>query len=185
MASLATSFSIHQDLWHDCWVAATSAVRGRKAKVDFNIQQRVVRLLKDHGPETSVPLTLRVYGTMIKGFCVLNNERARTLHGDCERLVLAFSQQPFGDEGKTMRLPNGKRKQADALTLDLDVSKVQESEAFDWSQAPLEEGTLLQLLPQPEAAVITAPLVAPPPPLLMQADLLDESFPAIDVPMTE
>jgi len=172
-------FSIHQDLWHDCWVAATTVLRGRKKQVDFNIAQRVERLLEEYGPESSMPLTLRVYGTMIKGFCVINNERAKSLHVDCERLVFAFSQKPFGDEGQCMRLPPTKRKHADALTLDLDLAKVQESEAFDWTQAPLEEGALLQLLPQPDMFMPTSLDASTT--FLTQADMLEVSFPALDV----
>ena len=61
-------FSIYQDLWHDCWVAATANVRARKRQVDFDIHQRVARLLDTYGPQSEMPLTLRVYGTLLKGF---------------------------------------------------------------------------------------------------------------------
>ena len=61
-------FGIHQDLWQDAWIAATSAVRAKKRQIDLNVQQRVQRLISDHSPGTGKALTLRVYGTMIKGF---------------------------------------------------------------------------------------------------------------------
>ena len=56
-------FSIHQELWQDAWIAATSAVRARKRQTDLNVQQRVERLLEEHGPKTSKPLTLCLAGT--------------------------------------------------------------------------------------------------------------------------
>eukprot|EP00405_Crypthecodinium_cohnii_P022923 CAMPEP_0206474042 /NCGR_PEP_ID=MMETSP0324_2-20121206/33239_1 /ASSEMBLY_ACC=CAM_ASM_000836 /TAXON_ID=2866 /ORGANISM="Crypthecodinium cohnii, Strain Seligo" /LENGTH=511 /DNA_ID=CAMNT_0053949115 /DNA_START=153 /DNA_END=1685 /DNA_ORIENTATION=- len=141
-------FDLYDERWRDCWVAATSAVRSRKRQVDLNIAQRVERLLLEHGPDTERPLTLRIYGTMMKGFCVINNERARTLFSDCERVVLAFTRQPYSEGGgeSKLRLPPAKRPRMEAsLTLDLDLSKVEASEQFDWNQAPLEEGLLLRL----------------------------------------
>lgn len=170
------TFSIHQGLWHDCWVAATSTSRSRKNQVDFNLQQRVARLLEDFGPQSERPLTLRVYGTMLKGFCVINNERARLLHTDCERVVLLFAQKPFANDGQALKLPANKRQRVDALTLDLDLAKVREAEAFDWSQASLEQVALLQINATPEeAARVDAPLVE-------LRSLLDESFPGLDAP---
>mmetsp|Transcript_104338 Transcript_104338/g.185521 ORF Transcript_104338/g.185521 Transcript_104338/m.185521 type:complete len:496 (-) Transcript_104338:28-1515(-) len=140
------AFDLYDERWRDCWVAATSTARLRKKQVDFDINQRVVRLLQDYGPQTDKPLTLRVYGTMIKGFCVLNNERARALFSDCERVVLMFARQPFTEGDNKIRLPAAKRQRMEAaLTLDLDLARVEASEAFDWTQAPLEEGALLRL----------------------------------------
>lgn len=180
---MATPFSIYQDSWHDCWVAATMAARVRKMHIDLNIQQRVARLLEEYGPHSSMPLTLRVYGTMLKGFCVINNERLRVLCLDCERLVLAFDQSLAGEGGQAARPLPTKRKASEALTLDLDVSKLQEAEAFDWTQATLEDGALLRLAPPPEPTGLET--FDQPPPLLSQVDLLDESFPAVDMPMME
>ena len=73
------AFDLYDDRWRDCWVAATSTARLRKKQVDFDIQQRVVKLLQEFGPQTEKALTLRIYGTMLKGFCVISNERARCL----------------------------------------------------------------------------------------------------------
>lgn len=140
-------FDLYDEQWRDCWVAATSVVRLRKKQVDLDIQQRVMRLLEDYGPDSEQPLTLRIYGTMIKGFCVINNERARALFVDCERVVLAFARQPFAEGDSKLKLPAAKRpKMEAALTLNLDLARVEASEAFDWTQAPLEEGALLRLL---------------------------------------
>eukprot|EP00931_Biecheleriopsis_adriatica_P004204 TRINITY_DN105908_c0_g1_i1.p1 TRINITY_DN105908_c0_g1~~TRINITY_DN105908_c0_g1_i1.p1 ORF type:complete len:521 (-),score=126.62 TRINITY_DN105908_c0_g1_i1:71-1561(-) len=150
------TFDLYDDRWRDCWVAATSTARMRKKQVDIDIQQRVARLLQDHGPQTERPLTLRVYGTMLKGFCILNNERAQKLFCDCERVVLMFAQQPFTEGDSKIRLPAAKRQRMNAaLTLDLDLARVEASEAFDWTQAPLEEGALLRLGGQlPEEAML-------------------------------
>eukprot|EP00440_Ansanella_granifera_P025497 gb/GFBE01027689.1/.p1 GENE.gb/GFBE01027689.1/~~gb/GFBE01027689.1/.p1 ORF type:complete len:507 (+),score=134.93 gb/GFBE01027689.1/:1-1521(+) len=140
------AFDLYDERWRDCWVAATSTARLRKKQVDFDIQQRVARLLQDYGPQTDKPLTLRVYGTMLKGFCVINNERARSLFADCERVVLMFARQPYTEGDNKIRLPAAKRQRMEAaLTLDLDLARVEASEAFDWTQAPLEEGALLRL----------------------------------------
>ena len=126
-------------------MAATSTARQRKKQVDMDIQHRVQRLIEDHGPQTDKPLTLRVYGTMIKGFCVINNERARALYLDSERVVLMFARQPFTEDHK-IRLPTAKRQRIEAaVTLDLDLARVEACEAFDWTQAPLEQGAFLQL----------------------------------------
>eukprot|EP00927_Polykrikos_kofoidii_P071634 TRINITY_DN67891_c0_g1_i1.p1 TRINITY_DN67891_c0_g1~~TRINITY_DN67891_c0_g1_i1.p1 ORF type:complete len:609 (-),score=88.00 TRINITY_DN67891_c0_g1_i1:121-1812(-) len=191
------SFSIHQDLWHDAWVAATSTTRGRKKIVDFNVHQRVLRFIESYGPQSDVPLTLRVYGTMLKGFCVINNERARVLQGDCERVVILFAQQPSVEEAKGIKLPAAKRQRVDALTLDLDLAKVREAEAFDWTQAPLEEGVLLQLRagveddfslqlpPSGSDAVGSAGVLPCNVSLLQQEPLLDEAFPPLDAPQIE
>ena len=51
------------------------------------------------------------YSKVSKGFCVLNNERAKALFGDCERLVMAFAQRPFCEEG--LRLPPARKQQVD------------------------------------------------------------------------
>jgi len=116
----------------------------RKKQVDMDIRQRVGRLLNEYGPESGQPLTLRIYGTMIKGFCMINNERARTLYCDCERVVLMFARQPTSDGDNTIRLPASKRPRMEAsLTLDIDLAKLDNSGAFDWTQAPLEQGALL------------------------------------------
>ncbi|CAK0796569.1 unnamed protein product, partial [Prorocentrum cordatum] len=140
------AFDLYDERWHDCWVAATSVARARKKQIDFDIGQRVARLLEDYGPESQKPLTLRIYGTMIKGFCVINNERARALFSDCERVVLMFARQPFSEGNSKIRLPAAKRPRMEsALTLDLDLARVEASEQFDWTQAPLEEGALLRL----------------------------------------
>ena len=139
------AFDLYDERWRDCWVAATSTARQRKKQVDMDIQHRVQRLIEDHGPQTDKPLTLRVYGTMIKGFCVINNERARALYFDSERVVLMFARQPFTEDHK-IRLPTAKRQRIEAaVTLDLDLARVEACEAFDWTQAPLEQGAFLQL----------------------------------------
>ncbi|CAE7349082.1 usp33 [Symbiodinium natans] len=138
------AFDLYDERWRECWLAATSTTRLRKKQVDVDIQERVHRLIQEHGPNTDKPLTLRVYGTMIKGFCVLNNERARALYCDSERVVLMFARQPFTED--KIRLPAAKRQRMEAaLTLDLDLAKVEACETFNWTQAPLEEGALLQL----------------------------------------
>lgn len=140
------AFDLYDDRWRDCWIAATSVARLRKKQVDIDIQQRVARLLEDYGPQSEKPLTLRIYGTMIKGFCVINNERARALCCDCERVVFMFAQKPFAEGDNTIRLPNAKRPRMEAaLTLDLNLARVEASEAFDWTEVPLEEGALLRL----------------------------------------
>ena len=138
------AFDLQDERWRECWLAATSTARLRKKQVDIDIRERVTRLIHEHGPRTDKPLTLRIYGTMIKGFCVLNNERARTLYFDSERVVLMFARQPFTDD--KIRLPAAKRQRMEAaLTLDLDLARVEAGESFNWTQAPLEEGALLQL----------------------------------------
>ena len=151
-------------------MAATSTARQRKKQVDMDIQLRVQRLIEDHGPQTEKPLTLRVYGTMIKGFCVVNNERARSLYFDSERVVLMFARQPFTEDHK-IRLPAAKRQRMEAaLTLDLDLARVEACEAFDWTRAPLEQGALLQLgagfsqevLPSIELAELKMPQLLDP-----------------------
>lgn len=185
MADVMAPFSIHQELWQDCWVAATSAVRARKKLVDYVISRRVTQLLTDYGPESAQPLTLRVYGTMLKGFCVLNNEQAKALYSDCERIVIAFAQQPYAD-GSAVKLPVAKRQRVDALTLDLDISKVQESEQFDWGPAPVEDGALLHLHLEPAPLEEPAQEFMPEMALLRlpclpeQVPLLDEAFPALE-----
>lgn len=137
----ATRFDIYDGRWRDAWVAATSMSCQRRRQIDTNIRAHVLCLLDDHGPNSCHPLTLRIYGTMIKGFCVVNNERARALHSDCERVVMMFSRRPFGEASK---LPAKRQAREAALTLDLDLASVAQ-EAFDWTQAPLEEGALLRL----------------------------------------
>lgn len=140
------SFDLYDERWRDCWLAATSTARLRKKQVDIEIDQRVAKLLRDFGPQSENPLTLRIYGTMIKGFCVINNERARMLYCECERVVIMFARQPFAEGDNKIRLPAAKRQRMEAaLTLDLDLARVEASEAFDWTQAPLEEGSLLRL----------------------------------------
>lgn len=139
-------FDLYDDRWRDCWVAATSTARLRKKQVDFDIQQRIVKLLQEFGPQTEKALTLRIYGTMLKGFCVISNERARCLFADSERVVLMFARQPFAEGDNKIRLPAAKRQRMEAaLTLELDLARVEAAEAFDWTQAPLEEGALLRL----------------------------------------
>mmetsp|Transcript_32302 Transcript_32302/g.89219 ORF Transcript_32302/g.89219 Transcript_32302/m.89219 type:complete len:526 (-) Transcript_32302:115-1692(-) len=166
-------FDLYDECWRDCWLAATSAARLRKKQVDLDIKRRVARLLEDYGPQSEKPLTLRIYGTMIKGFCVINNERARALFCDCERVVLMFARQPFTEAADSaIRLPAAKRPRIEAaLTLDIDLARVEASEAFDWTQAPLEEGALLRLgggmLPQdqalpPSLELLGGDLLAPP-----------------------
>lgn len=177
------AFSIHQDLWHEAWVAATSAVRSRKRQVDLDVEARVRRLIEDHGPRSGAPLSLRVYGTMLKGFCVINNERARTLYSECERVVILFSQRPSGTEGEggSLKLPAAKRQRVDALTLDLDLATVREAETFDWTQTPLEEGVFLQIPGTQDLA--TQPyddLLAAGEATDQVGLLLDESFPALE-----
>ena len=141
------NFGIHQDLWQDAWIAATSAVRARKRQIDLNVQERVQHLLAEHGPRSGKALSLRVYGTMIKGFSVINNDRAKVLHSDCERVVLLFASQPYSEHG--LKLPAAKRQRVDAVTLDL--ARVKEAEAFDWTLgAPMEMLSLeVERLPEP------------------------------------
>lgn len=171
-------FDLYDERWRDCWVAATSAARLRKRQVDMDIGRRVARLLEDHGPQSSRPLTLRIYGTMLKGFCVINNERARALLCDCDRVVLMFARKPFAKADSGLSLPAAKRPRMEAaLTLDLDLARVERAELFDWTQAPLEEGALLRLggaqvheaLPSMETSAdgvshLAALGAAPPPP---------------------
>ena len=139
----------------------------------------------------------RVYGTMIKGFCVINNDRARSLHADCERVVLLFAEQPYAEGLQLPKQPAAKRQRVDAFTLDLDLAKVQEAEAFDWTQAPLGDSLLVSLdanqLPPDIRAMgamgamgaTGAPAQEPlqVPSLLEESGLLDEVFPArVDAP---
>ena len=136
----------------------------------------------------------RVYGTMIKGFCVINNDRARSLHADCERVVLLFAEQPYAEGLQLPKQPAAKRQRVDAFTLDLDLAKVQEAEAFDWTQAPLGDSLLVsldtnQLPPDIRAKGAMGATGAPPqeplqvPSLLEESGLLDEVFPArVDAP---
>ena len=136
----------------------------------------------------------RVYGTMIKGFCVINNDRARSLHADCERVVLLFAEQPYAEGLQLPKQPAAKRQRVDAFTLDLDLAKVQEAEAFDWTQAPLGDSLLVsldanQLPPDIRAMGAMGATGAPPqeplqvPSLLEESGLLDEVFPArVDAP---
>eukprot|EP00930_Biecheleria_cincta_P017747 TRINITY_DN14006_c0_g1_i1.p1 TRINITY_DN14006_c0_g1~~TRINITY_DN14006_c0_g1_i1.p1 ORF type:complete len:579 (+),score=128.50 TRINITY_DN14006_c0_g1_i1:247-1737(+) len=123
---------------------------------------------------------------MIKGFCVINNERIRILYGDCERAVILFAQQPFAEEGG-IKLPATKRQRVEALTLDLDLSRVQECEAFDWTQASLGDGALLSLgsveLPIEAGTEKQLPTIEALPSLLEEAGLLDEAFPGLDAPV--
>lgn len=177
-----TSFSIHQERWQDVWVAATAAVKSRKKQqVEFNIQQRVDQLLQEFGPQSASPLTLRVYGTMMKGFSVLNNERARLLYTDSERVVVMFSQRPIGEDALGSKLPAAKRQRTDALSLNLELSKVPESEMFNWSQTPLEDASFLQLDSSLQLAPLPDAQELPQLSLLEDARLLDQSFPAIDM----
>ena len=109
------------------------------------------------------------------GFCVINNDRARILHADCERVILLFAEQPYS-EG--LKLPTAKRQRADAVTLDLDVARVKEAEAFDWTQTPLGS-ELLQLgsqeLPDPQEVSGWAMEIIPSMPSLLE---VTEAFPA-------
>mmetsp|Transcript_120572 Transcript_120572/g.191169 ORF Transcript_120572/g.191169 Transcript_120572/m.191169 type:complete len:544 (+) Transcript_120572:70-1701(+) len=184
MSSLVMPFSIHQERWHNAWVAATAAVKSRKKQqVDFDIRQRVGQLLEEYGPQSQSPLTLRVYGTLMKGFCVLNNERARLLYTDCERVVLMFAQRNIAEAGgKDLKLPAAKRQKTDALTLDLDLAKVHDSEVFNWTQTPLEDGALLQLDSDLALVLPEAQSSSQQPQLLEDARLFEESFPA-DLPL--
>lgn len=179
-------FSIYSELWQDAWIAATSAIKSRKRQTDLSVKQRVERLLQDYGPDTARQLTLRVYGTMLKGFCVINNDRARSLFSDCERVVVLFAQQPFTEEAAGIKLPAAKRHRIDALTLDLDLAKVQDFEAFDWTQAPLGDEALLGLTGTQEAELgaMQEPNLVLGPSLLEEAGLLDEAFPGLDAPAT-
>ncbi|CAK0888075.1 unnamed protein product, partial [Prorocentrum cordatum] len=114
------------------------------------------------------------------GFCVINNERARTLYADCERVILTFATQPFGESRQGLKLPAAKKQRVDALTLDLTM--VRDSETFDWSQAPLEEGALLRLEAPPAAEGEGEASLLAAQPLLEQVPLLDQAFPPLDVP---
>ena len=109
------------------------------------------------------------------GFCVINNDRARILHADCERVILLFAEQPYS-EG--LKLPTAKRQRVDAVTLDLDVARVKEAEAFDWTQTPLGS-ELLQLgsqeLPDPQEVSGWAMEIIPSMPSLLE---VTEAFPA-------
>lgn len=137
-------FDLYDERWRDCWVAATATTRLKRRQIDLDIRQRVGRLLEDYGPESERPLTLRIYGTMIKGFCVINNERVRVLFTDCERVVLAFAKEPFAEVDRKLKMPASKRPRMEAA-LTLDLARVEAAEAYDWLQAPLETGALLQL----------------------------------------
>lgn len=93
-----------------------------------------------------------VYFGLDPGFCVINNDRARVLFSDCERVVLLFAEQPYSDNLKLMKGP-AKRQRVDAVTLDL--SRVKEAETFDWTQTPLGEDLLQRMgpverLPEPQ-----------------------------------
>ena len=132
----------------------------------------------------------RVYGTMIKGFCVINNDRVRSLHADCERVVLLFAERPYTEGLQLPKQPAAKRQRVDAFTLDLDLAKVQEAEAFDWTQAPLGESQLLSLdasqLPDPRDMGTARPALQEAlqaPSLLEESGLLDEMFPGVDAPV--
>eukprot|EP00971_Amphidinium_carterae_P240538 4775378-Amphidinium_carterae.1 len=138
-------FNIYDEKWRECWVAATSNARCKhRRRGDFNIAEQVARLLHEHGPGTESPLTLRIYSTMIKGFCVVNNERVKLVQADCERVIHMFTKKPFckGDQA-LQPLPAKCRRGEAALTLDLDVRRVEEAEGFDWAQAALEPGVML------------------------------------------
>ena len=69
---------------------------------------------------------------------VINNDRAKILHSDCERMVLLFAEQPYSEP--VMKLPAAKRQRVDALTFDL--TRVHAAEAFDWTATPLEMLTM-------------------------------------------
>ena len=129
---------------------------------------------------------------MIKGFCVINNDRARSLHADCERVVLLFAERPYVEGLQMPKLPAAKRQRVDAFTLDLDLTKVQDAEAFDWTQAPLGDSMLLSLdasqlpSPDPKSAAIRPVLredMMQAPSLLEEGGLLDEVFPSVDAPI--
>ena len=117
----------------------------------------------------------------VVGFCVINNDRARVLHTDCERVVLLFAEQPYSEQG--LKLPAAKRQRVDAVTLDL--SRVKEAETFDWTQTPLGEDLLERLgpverLPEPQEATGWAIGMMPAMPSLI------EELPAFpEVPMAE
>lgn len=96
---------------------------------------------------------LMAYFGLDPGFCVINNDRARVLFSDCERVVLLFAEQPYSDNLKLMKGPAAKRQRVDAVTLDL--SRVKEAETFDWTQTPLGEDLLQRMgpverLPEPQ-----------------------------------
>eukprot|EP00929_Paragymnodinium_shiwhaense_P062837 TRINITY_DN31389_c0_g1_i1.p1 TRINITY_DN31389_c0_g1~~TRINITY_DN31389_c0_g1_i1.p1 ORF type:complete len:530 (-),score=149.57 TRINITY_DN31389_c0_g1_i1:111-1700(-) len=166
MASAAeqvAAFSIHEELWHEIWVAATASARSKKRSVSFEVAPRVQKFLLSYGPSTDKPLTLRVYGTMLKGFSVINNEKSKALHNDCERVVLLFNQRPLvsGDAAARGEKTPAKRQRVDAMTLDLDISKVKEGETMDWSQTPMKEDALLQLRLGTDLDTALVPLPAP------------------------
>ena len=91
---------------------------------NFTMIARTNAFLTEFGPESDKPLTLRVYGTIMKGFSILNNERARLLYTDCERVVVMFAQRPFVEDTKNPKGPPAKRQRTDALALDLSLSHV-------------------------------------------------------------
>jgi len=90
-------------------------------------------------------------------------------------VILLFAEQPYS-EG--LKLPTAKRQRVDAVTLDLDVARVKEAEAFDWTQTPLGS-ELLQLgsqeLPDPQEVSGWAMEIIPSMPSLLE---VTEAFPA-------
>lgn len=180
MAADEGGFSIHHDDWEMIWHAATATVKDKERKklVDLNIQERVSRLLGEYGPSSAKPLSLRIFGTMIKGFCVINNDRARILFTDCERLVAVFAQTPSLEEASRVQLP--KKRQRVDVTLDLSLAQLQHTEELDWSlerlQLTTEELPGEVLMPELGEG-LEPPLLTPD---MLMTPLLD--LPALEMP---
>ena len=95
-------------------------------------------------------------------------------------MVLLFAEQPYSEQG--LKLPAAKRQRVDAVTLDL--SRVKEAEAFDWTQTPLGEDLLERLgperLPEPEETGWATGMVSAMPSLIEDAQM--EAFPEVPAP---
>lgn len=176
------AFNIYSDLWNDCWVAATAPPRARRRRpATFNVAQRMGLLLHEHGPHSEQPLTMRIYGTMLKGFSTINNDRVRILLGQCERLVITFVDQPFLQKAQMTQLTPPKVHRPHKTTLDISMESF-ELEHGDWGKIFLEEGAMLDMGAEFEGETIPmteSHFIQPSTSLLEEMALLDESFPAV------
>eukprot|EP00403_Amphidinium_massartii_P014294 CAMPEP_0178423292 /NCGR_PEP_ID=MMETSP0689_2-20121128/27612_1 /TAXON_ID=160604 /ORGANISM="Amphidinium massartii, Strain CS-259" /LENGTH=489 /DNA_ID=CAMNT_0020044879 /DNA_START=34 /DNA_END=1503 /DNA_ORIENTATION=+ len=192
----AAPFSIHGEPWHLFWLAATQK-RSSHIKVDtpdVKVESVVEKFLEEHGPASPNPLTLRMYGMMLKGFCIVDNSQSQVLYNGCERLVRRFSQNPSGAQGQALALPTGAGKKGASRPGDLDlaISKVQADDALDWTQAqaPFEikfvqaqldtqnEGMSLELPQEPVALWEDGKLFDEALPPLQQFLASDQELPA-------
>mmetsp|Transcript_60270 Transcript_60270/g.111775 ORF Transcript_60270/g.111775 Transcript_60270/m.111775 type:complete len:442 (+) Transcript_60270:44-1369(+) len=174
---MASTFSIYQEPWHACWLAATNR-RLRQGKAESSLPDIDVcavseQMLKEHGPSSAQPLSLRIYGTLLKGMCILSSSKVLALYGDCERLVSRLAQSNYGNDGKALMLPNTKKTASRPFDLALNISTALEADSFDWTQRPLEYSTVELLAPEPE-------MTFQEPSLLEEANLIrDEVFPPL------